>query len=357
MILVFCAIYMRARTIFEQSCTNMSPQASLPSYVVVSPGFEGRDAQPMRWLGRFVQFPEAPAAKFAPFGIDLRETLEQYFMSPVIDSNAIAFSQTVQNKKLSTDLLGLVALGRDSEKDKGLEVQASKIATFTLCQYAKVLEALLNVPDVRKQTLDLLRASKRKAYMIVGVKVLYTGAIAVRKSSTTSHNASINVPVAEIAALAAGVPLPLLGLGNVGFARENAKSDSSAAHYEILKRRIFAFEYRAISFGKSLIRRLSMDPALLHGTPKYKFGNQVFGDDESSEDDDQDEDDVADDGTKNEIDDENAELLLNEAPIKLADVNDGLGFETSTYGPIEEAEDGEEQSAGGGMFIHGISED
>lgn len=110
-------------------------------------------------------------------------------------------------------------------------------------------------------------------------------------------------------------------------------------HYAFVRLRIFALEYREVSFKKSLIRRLSEGPSISLEAPRYRFNNQVFGEEDSDNGDDESGEDNVEVDVK--------DIGLRESPLDLTDVNGGLGFQTSAFGG-----EGGKSADDHGVFIH-----
>jgi hypothetical protein len=338
---------------------KLSQMGSAPGrqcYVVISPSFEGADARPSKWLGRLASLAESPSAAFAPFETELKPTLEKFYLKPTHDTDAVVFANAIKNTSLTAKLLSIITLDRQTCQEKGLQIQSSKVATFSLQQYDKVLQSLLGVEGVKNEVLDLLRKSKRKAYMIVGVKILYAGIINTNTSDMKSSNVELTLPVAEAALLAAGTPIPLMGKGDASGKKGQQQASNTGTHFAFVKPRIFALEYREVNFRKSLIRRLSEDPSISLQTPSYRFNAQVFGAEDGAEDSDGGDDES--DKEDGEVDE--THIHLRESPLDLTDVNGGLGFQTSAFGggekgegkKEEEEEEGKKSDNEYGVFIH-----
>lgn len=251
-------------------------------YFVISPPLTGKEAEPPQsWLGRFVSFLERPSEKYAPEGIDTEKFISEYFLDPLNDLDAKAVISSIKNKSLQTKLTSLLALQHSSDNEANVQLESPRMVTITLRQHERAFNALMEDPDILRLTKELLRSSKRKVYMIVGVKVIFNGRIVLVTDRATNTSSTITLPVAEAASTALGCPLPVasdLINPEVTFTSSNGKRVDLSHRFD--NARIFAFEYRTVTLKTSLpsiVRRVSLGPTFSSLIPvggnTLRFGN------------------------------------------------------------------------------------
>ncbi|TFA99948.1 hypothetical protein CCMA1212_008370 [Trichoderma ghanense] len=282
-----------------------------PHYVVISPGFEGGDAQPLRWLGRIVARMEAPSQKYAPFKFDMVPILTDYMLQPVHDLDAVVFAKGIRNKRFQLDMMKWVQATAETSDENSLRVKSPKIATISLQQPAMLLEDMKGRDEVLNEMLTLLSQSGRKGYMIVGVKMLYKAVVSLGARDSRKREIEATVPLVEAVMGATGAAFAPFLVSNPRGAISSSSEHSRDVLYAFERPRIFALEYREVAYKKSIFKDIG-SLIISVDAPTYKKDHHVFGDNKKAHDVEQptQEDDFS----------------VQESTISAGDVNDGCGW-------------------------------
>ncbi|KAH7162052.1 hypothetical protein B0J13DRAFT_614731 [Dactylonectria estremocensis] len=242
-----------------------------PRFFVISQPLGGKDAQrPQSWLGKFVSFPERPSEKYAPDEIDTEKFISKYLLDPLSDLDAKAVINSIKDKNLQMKLTSLLTLGRASHNENDTQVETPHMVTISLRQHERAFDALMSDPNILQQTKQLLKRSI-KAYMIVGVRVIFDGRVVLVTNTETNTSTTVTVPVAEAASAALGCPLPIapdLVDPSGNFTLKDGRQVNLSHRFD--GARIFAVEYRTVTLRtslKALLRRESLGPTFSSEIP------------------------------------------------------------------------------------------
>ncbi|KAH7169971.1 hypothetical protein EDB81DRAFT_908404 [Dactylonectria macrodidyma] len=227
-----------------------------PRFFVISQPLAGKEAQRPH-------FPERPSDAYAPDEIDTEKFISKYFLDPLGDLDTKAVINSIKDKNLQLKLTSLLTLGRASHNENDTQVETPHMVTISLRQHERAFDALMSDPNIMQQTKQLLKRSK-KAYMIVGVRVIFDGRVVLVTNTETNTSTTVTIPVAEAVSAALGSPLPIapdLIDPSGTFTLQDGRRVNLSHRFD--GARIFAVEYRTVSLKRSfmgLLRRESLGP-------------------------------------------------------------------------------------------------
>ncbi|KAH7010786.1 uncharacterized protein B0I36DRAFT_341006 [Microdochium trichocladiopsis] len=318
----------------------MAHGAQQPSYVVISRPLSGRDADPNKWLGRFVRMMNRPTDQYAPtIHHSLLTTVQRFILDELFDVDATIFTQSLKDESLRFRLTDLFTFGKTAHGEKTTRLETPHVATFSVQQHQRLFDDLMESEVVKEQALALLRspACKGKLFMIVGAKVVYDGSVNVITNVGEGQKLTAIVPASELAAAAAGSPVPILRRQNPELEMSKEETRKSDASHSFPGARIFAFEYKKVTLARSWILRKPKDPYISPDVPQFDWSHQVFsGAKESSRralEPGASGEQPIEASEASELQEAHAELK--DSRIELADVGDlGIGWQTESFADV-----------------------
>ncbi|KAL3450825.1 hypothetical protein BJX65DRAFT_304982 [Aspergillus insuetus] len=153
------------------------------------------------------------------------------------------------------------------------------MVTISLKQHEQAFNALKAEPHVAEQTKHLVRNSGREAYMIVGIKVVFDKRVMLVTDPTTGTSTAVPVPADEdvwdaVERLSSPVELDIIDSSGILWLRDGRRVDVSRRFEGA---RIFALEYRSVTFAQSCIREPSISLNSLSDLPVYNNIHQPHG--------------------------------------------------------------------------------
>jgi hypothetical protein len=150
------------------------------------------------------------------------------------------------------------------------------MVTISLKQHERAFEALMTEPHIAERTKHLVRNSGGKAYIIVGVKVVFDRRVMLVTNPTTGTSTTVPVPADEevwdaIERLSSPIRLDILDSSGTLWLRDGSRVD---VPHRLEGAKIFALEYRSVTFAKSRIRDPSISPDSLSDLP---INNNIQG--------------------------------------------------------------------------------
>jgi hypothetical protein len=141
--------------------------------------------------------------------------------------------------------------------------------TISLKQHERAFDALMAGPHVAERAKHLVRSARGEAYMIVGVKVVFDRRVMLVTDPTTGTSTTVPVPANEdvwdaVERLSSPVRLVILDSSGTHWLRDGRRVDVS---HRFEGAKIFALEYRSVTFAKSRIREPSISPDSLSDLP------------------------------------------------------------------------------------------
>jgi hypothetical protein len=184
------------------------------------------------------------------------------------DANLIL--KDMKDNSLRARLEGLLSVSHTSSSSGQLRLQSTLVRTWRLKNYRDVSLEILNTDEVR-QKLPKLVPIGGKAYFITGIMTCVNAEIKHGGDNITTNNAEIRLPVAAIAAAAAGAPITT-NLGSIALGHDQAHKGNWVFEATGKGEEVFAVEYRLVKrdwvgFGKVGVRE-----ADLRRMPGLKFG-------------------------------------------------------------------------------------
>jgi hypothetical protein len=248
-----------------------------PVYYVISPPLAGEEAEhPQSWLGRFVRHLDQPSENYVPHNFNTEKLISEHISNMFEDSDFNAFTESVENKTLKMKLTSLRTLNRESQDRRETRRNRKRrrhqkrqrkrgsqhMITIRLWQHERAFDALMAEPRIAEQTKHLVRSSRGEAYMIVGVKVVFDRRVMLVTDPTTGTSTTVPVPADEdvwdaIERLSSPVRLDILDSSGTLWLRDGSRVDVS---HRFEGARIFALEYRSVTFAESHTRETSISP-------------------------------------------------------------------------------------------------
>ncbi|KAK3644130.1 hypothetical protein LTR56_004138 [Elasticomyces elasticus] len=292
-----------------------------PNYVLVPP-LAGKDADPRKWLGKFVRSMDRPRDQYAPDELVTALT-QKYILEPVEDLDATIVTRCVRDSRVRVKLTDILTFDNTTHSDKTVRLETPHVATWSLRQHDKVFNDLMADENVRAQTVQLLRAGNKRAFMIVGIKIVHDGSIGLVSDTTKHDETKIKPPIAEIAAASAGI-LPPSGISKADAEVEvtNTTTTNVERSHRFEGARIFAFEYKKVMMKKWTMRRVSAGPTMSLDIPAFDWRALVFSSESGVEG---KPSDVK--PSTNDVTTERPGLV--NSPIEAADIGEyGIGWQT-----------------------------
>jgi hypothetical protein len=249
-----------------------------PRFFLLSQPLAGKEANcPQSWLGKVVRFVDRPWEGYAPDEVDTEKLISKYILDPLYDLDVEAVINSVKDKSLQMKLTALFTFSRESHNERQVQLETLRMATIGLRQQEFAFNALMADPKINEETVRLLHRSGRRAYMIVGVKMVFKGSVKLITNSGINTGMTLEVPVSEIASAAAGSPLPVVpNVINPQLAAHTHKERNVDMSYRFDEGRIFAMEYKEVVLKKPFMASVSQGPTFLPEIPDVSWGVHRF---------------------------------------------------------------------------------